>query len=276
MRKISSLQEIKVFNFFINVFEAFYIPIKYRHLIWILALKELKVRYRGSVLGFFWSLLNPLLLLVIYTFVFTVIFKATAKAYPVYLFIGLLPWNWFANSINDSTMAIVTGGAFVNKSTLPSEILVVIKVVANFINFILSIPVLLIFMFIFDVKIGLPIVFFPLVVLIQFLITCGIGFFLATWEVYYRDVQHIVMNILQILFFSIPIMYFNYQLPPKFRQLIFLNPLAYLIKAYQDMFYFNVFPDKYFLISLFVISFMIYLLGFFYFRSHKDEFPELV
>jgi len=267
---------VQLRKLFLSIKEGFLIPIQYRHLIWILALKELKIRYRGSALGFFWSILNPLLLLLIYTFVFTVIFKATAKAYPVYLFIGILPWNWFAGSINEATMSIVSSGAFVNKSTLPSEILVVIKVVSNFINYALSLPVLFLFIFIFKVQIGLPLIVFPVIVFIQFFITCGVGFFVATWEVYYRDMQHIVMNLLQFLFFGMPIMYFTDQLPAKAQKLIFLNPLAYLIKSYQSIFYYNWFPKPFFLLLLAVVGFMIYILGFLYFRSHKEEFPELV
>jgi lipopolysaccharide transport system permease protein len=256
--------------------EVFKIPIQYRHLIWILALKELKIRYRGSAFGFFWSILNPLLLLLIYVFVFTVIFKASAKAYPVYLFVGLLPWNWFAGSINEATISIVSSGAFVNKSTLPSELLVIVKVVSNFINYALSLPVLLLFIFIFGVSIGLPLIVFPVIVIIQFFITCGIGFFVATWEVYYRDMQHIVMNLLQFLFFGMPIMYFEQQLPLKAQKLIFLNPLAYLIKSYQSIFYYNYFPKPFYLALLSLVAVVVYILGFLYFRAHKEEFPELV
>lgn len=227
-------------------------------------------------MGFFWSILNPLLLLLVYVFVFTVIFKASAKAYPVYLFVGLLPWNWFAGSINEATMSIVSSGAFVNKSTLPSELLVIIKVISNFINFVLSLPVLLLFILIFKVQIGLPLITLPIVIFIQFLLTCGVGFFVAAWEVYYRDMQHIVMNLLQFLFFGMPIMYFANQLPKKAQLLIYLNPLAYLIKSYQSIFYYNWFPKPLFLLLLVIVSVIVYMLGFMYFKSHKEEFPELV
>ncbi len=255
---------------------GFKLLFEYRYLIWILAIKELKVRYRGSYLGFFWSLLNPLLLLLIYTFVFTVIFKAGGRAYPVYLFVGLLPFNWFSMAVNESTMSVVSSGFFITKSTLPSEIIVIVKVVSNFINFILSIPILFLFILIFNVKIGFPLILFPVLIAIEFFATVGVGYFVGALEVFYRDMQHIVMNLLQILFFGIPIMYYSTQIPGKLRKLIFINPLAYLIKCYQDIFYYNVFPKWYEIVILIVIALTIYILGYMYYHAHREEFPELV
>lgn len=258
------------------IFEAFNIIFEYRYLIWILALKELKVRYRGSMLGFFWSMVNPLLLLLIYTFVFTVVFKSPQRAYPFYLFVGLMPFNWFSMAVGEAAISVVSSGYFVTKSTLPTEIVVLIKVVSNFINFALSIPIIFAFMVIFNIHLGLPLILFPLLIIIEFFITAGVGYFVGALQVFYRDMQHIVANLLQILFWSIPIVYFPSQIPEKMRKFIFLDPLAYLIKCYQDIFYFNTFPKWYYLIGLFVVSLIIYLLGYIYFHSHKEEFPELI
>lgn len=260
-------------NKFLNEFKVIY---QYRYLIWILSLKELKVRYRGSALGFLWSLMNPLLLLIIYTFMFVVIFKNTAKAYPVYFFCGILPFTWFQSSIIEGTSSITNAGSFVTKSTFPSEVIVIVRVVANLINYALAVPVLFVFLFIWHIKIGFPLLIFPLVIICQFFLSSGIALFLATLQVFYRDTIQIVTNLMTFLFFSIPIMYFSSQIPPKLRHLVYLNPVAYLMKNYQDIFYSNMFPRLPFFILLIIISILAYILGRAFFYSKKDEFAELV
>ena len=259
-----------------SFYEAFDILFRYKYLIWILALKELKVRYRGSAMGFLWSLLNPLLLLLIYTFVFTFVFHASGRAYPVYLFVGLLPYTWFQSSVTEATMSVLSSSSFITKSTLPSEIVVVVRVIANFLNYILAVPVLFLFIFIFGSPLGMPVILFPILLIIEFFAITGVGYFVATLQVFYRDVQYIVLNLLQILFFGIPIMYYTAQLSPKAQHLIYLNPLAYMIKSYQDIFYFNLFPKWGYLILLIILALITYILGYLYFHSHRDEFPELI
>ena len=260
-------------NKFFNQFKVIY---RYRYLIWILSLKELKVRYRGSALGFLWSLMNPLLLLIIYTFMFVVIFKNTAKAYPVYFFCGILPFTWFQSSIIEGTSSITAAGSFITKSTFPSEAIVIVRVVTNLINYALALPILFVFLFIWHIKIGFPLLILPVVIICQFFLSSGIALFLATMQVFYRDTIQIVMNLMTFLFFSMPIMYFSSQIPPKLRHLVYLNPVAYLMKNYQDMFYYNTFPMLPFFILLIIISVLAYILGRAFFYSKKDEFAELV
>ena len=136
-----------------NLIEGFRILIKYKYLIWVLSLKELKIQYRGSYLGFFWSLVNPMLLLVIYTFLFTVVFHNSQKAYPVYLFCGILPFTWFQSSIIVGTTSISNAGSLVTKSLMPPEIIVLSKIGANLLNYLLSVPVLVLFIYIFKMGI---------------------------------------------------------------------------------------------------------------------------
>ena len=260
-------------NKFFNQFKVIY---RYRYLIWMLSLKELKVRYRGSALGFLWSLMNPLLLLIIYTFMFVVIFKNTAKAYPVYFFCGILPFTWFQSSIIEGTSSITGAGSFITKSTFPSEAVVIVRVVTNLINYVLALPVLFVFLFIWHMKIGLPLLILPIVIICQFFLSSGIALFLAALQVFYRDTVQIVMNLMTFLFFSMPVMYFSSQIPPKLRHLVYLNPVAYLMKNYQDMFYYNMFPKWSFFILLIIISVLAYILGRVFFYSKKDEFAELV
>ena len=254
----------------------FYLLYKYHYLIYVLALKELKIRYRGSIFGFLWSMLNPLLNLLIYTFLFVVIFKNTAKNYPVYFFSGILPWNWFSSSVLEATDSVVSAGSLITKSTLPAEIVVITKVVSNLINYLLSIPILFLFLIFFHVKISFIVLFLPVVIIIQFFLTSGVAFFPATWNVFYRDVRQIMQTIIQLLFFCMPVMYFDTQIPSKYQKLIYLNPIAYLIKVYHDIFYDNLMPRPELLILLFFISIVVYIIGFNYFHSKKDVFAEYI
>ncbi len=259
-----------------KILEGFRVLAKYKYLIWILSLKELKIQYRGSYLGFFWSLMNPLLLLIIYTFLYVVVFHNPVKTYTVYLFCGLLPYSWLQSSIIVGTSSISNASSLVSKSLLPPEIIVFSKVGANFLNFMLSLPVLIIFIFLFKVRIGLPLVYFPLLVVIEFFLTSGITLFLSALNVFYRDIQFIIMNLMTFLFFSLPIMYFDSNLPLKIRHIIYLDPIAYLMKCFQNIFYFNMFPRPYYVLGVLLISLLFYIIGYSYFASRKELFSEFV
>ncbi len=259
-----------------KIFEGFGVLAKYKYLIWILSFKELKIQYRGSYLGFFWSLMNPLLLLIIYTFLYVVVFHNPVKTYAVYLFCGLLPYSWLQSSIIVGTSSISNASSLVSKSLLPPEIIVFSKVGAYFLNFMLSLPVLIIFILLFKVRIGFPLVYFPLLALIEFFLTAGITLFLSALNVFYRDIQFIIMNLMTFLFFSLPIMYFDSNLPLKIRHIIYLDPIAYLMKCFQDIFYFNIFPSPFYILGVLLISMLFYIIGYSYFASRKELFSEFV
>ena len=259
-----------------NILDGFKILIKYRYLIWILSLKELKIQYRGSYLGFFWSLMNPLLLLIIYTFLYVVVFHNPVKTYTVYLFCGLLPYSWLQSSIIVGTSSIANSGGLVSKSLLPPETIVFSKVGSNFLNFVLSLPVLIIFILLFKVRLGFPLVYFPVLIVIEFFLTAGITLFLSALNVFYRDIQFIIMNLMTFLFFSLPIMYFDKQLPLKLRHIIYIDPIAYLMKCFQDIFYFNMFPRPFYILGVLLISLLFYIAGYSYFASRKELFSEFV
>ncbi len=259
-----------------NLTEGFRILIKYKYLIWVLSLKELKIQYRGSYLGFFWSLVNPMLLLVIYTFLFTVVFHNSQKAYPVYLFCGILPFTWFQSSIIVGTTSISNAGSLVTKSLMPPEIIVLSKIGANLLNYLLSVPVLVLFIYIFKMGIGLPIFYFPLLIIIEFFFIAGVSLFFAALNVFYRDIQFIIMNLTTFLFFAMPVMYFDRQLPLKIRHIVYLNPIAYIIKCFQDIFYFNVFPRTLYILIILSISLLFFILGYLYFAARKELFSEFV
>ncbi len=222
---------------------------RYRALIGTLVLRELRARYRGSVLGFLWSLLNPLLLMLVYVLVFAVYLRVPMENYAVFLFTGLLPWLWFASSLGHATGVIVGSGGLVKRILFPAEILPLVSVLANLVNLLLSLPLLFLFLLLFGVRPGPALLFLPLLLALQLLLTTGLALPLAALNVHLRDVEQILSNLLVLLFFLSPILYPVSAVPATvrigervtvpLRPLYFLNPVAGLIQGYQNVLFFG-------------------------------------
>ena len=142
---------------------------RHRELIGILVAKQLKLRYRGTVLGFVWTLLSPLLLMLVYSLVFSVYFRLDMEHYPAFLFTGLLPWLWFASSLQQGVTSILDGAGLVTRSQFPAEVLPVVTVLANTVNFLLTLPLLFAFLLAFRVQLGPPLLVLPVLIALEFL-----------------------------------------------------------------------------------------------------------
>jgi ABC-type polysaccharide/polyol phosphate export permease len=222
---------------------------RYRALIGTLVLRELRARYRGSVLGFLWSFLNPLLLMLVYALVFSVYLRVPMEGYAVFLFTGLLPWLWFSSSLGHAAGVIVGSGALLKRVLFPAEILPLVSVLSNMINMLLSLPLLLAFLLAFGVRPRPVLAFLPLLLVLQLLLTTGLAFALAALNVHLRDVEQILTNALTLLFFLSPILYPVATVPTTLRlgdaltvplrPLYFLNPIAGLVQGYQHIFFFG-------------------------------------
>src|SRR5262245_37382006 len=160
---------------------------RYRSLIATLVLRELRARYRGSFLGFLWSFLNPLLLMLVYALVFSIYLRVPMDGYAVFLFSGLLPWLWFASSLGHAAGVIVASGALVKRILFPAEILPLVSVLSNLINMLLSLPLLFVFLLAFGIRPHSVLLFLPLLVVLQLLITTGRALALAALSVPSRD-----------------------------------------------------------------------------------------
>src|SRR4051812_43715387 len=150
---------------------------RYRALIQSLVARELKARYRGSVLGFFWSFINPLLLLLVYSFVFTYVMPQAIKGidnYPLFFFCGILPWTWFASSLTESSGVLIAGSNLIKKVLFPAEVLPIVPVTANMIHFFLPLPILVVFLVVYRAPLTVgELVWFPVVVAVQYVFTLG-------------------------------------------------------------------------------------------------------
>lgn len=224
-----------------NVRELF----RYRQLIGTLTARDLKARYRGSVLGFFWSLANPLLLLAVYTLVFTTFFPNRGiQPYPLFLFAGILPWTFFAASILESTVAITSNAGLIKKVMFPAEALPLVVVLSHLVHFVLALPILLLALFVAvfigSVPLSLYVFAAPLIMLLQTLFIAGIALAVSSASVLFRDLRDLVANLLQLGFFLTPVIYLIDHVPsPWMRALLRINPMTPFVTAYQSIFFFG-------------------------------------
>ena len=255
---------------------------RYRGLIQSLVARELKARYRGSVLGFLWSFINPLLLLLIYTFVFTVIMpnrNELAQPYAVFMFCGILPWNWFSSSLMEASGSLVSGGNLIKKVLFPAEILPLVNVLANMVHFFLGLLILAAFM-IYNQH--FPdwgdMIWFPVVVLVQLIFTLGLTLMLAALTVHFRDIRDLLANLITLWFFATPIIYY-YKMASvqSFAKFFNYNPFYHFAVSYQELLFFpGPFGHLSWLPVLAAGSIVLFLVGYWIFDRLRDSFAEAV
>ena len=216
----------------------------YRHLLRNLVLKDLKLKYRGSVFGFLWSLANPLLMIVVYTVAFTYILQIRTPGFVFYLMLGILAWTFFAGSMSASTGSIADNGGLVKSVFFPRAILPLGTVLFNLTQYLLTIVVFLPFMLLYyGIAPAAPMLLFPVFLLLQSLFTVGLALLLATATAFFRDVKHLVDVGLAVLFWLTPIVYTIDNLPERVRLPIQFSPMAPYITAYHNVFYDRVWPE---------------------------------
>lgn len=250
---------------------------RYRELIRNLVLKDLKLKYRDSVLGFLWSLANPLLLILVYGFVFTHMLRSQIANFPYFLLIGILPWNFFSHSLMMCTGSIVDNGGLIRKVWLPAEVFPLSTVLFNLVQFLLALVVLFpIAVFFFAIPVSWTVIaFFPLL-LLHVIFTLGLSFIISTATVFYRDVRHFMEIVLMLLFWLTPIVYDVQALPGSMRAIILFNPLSFFMSGYQEIFYYHRIPGASHFFVLTLLSLAAFGLGYTCFGSYKARFPEEV
>jgi ABC-type polysaccharide/polyol phosphate export permease len=255
---------------------------RYRALVFSLVARELKARYRGSVLGFFWSFINPLLLLLIYTFVFTVVFPGAhppeLEPYALFMFCGILPWTWFSSALLESSNVLVAGGNLIKKVLFPAEVLPIVSVLAGLVHFGLGLPILAAFLIYYRVPVApTDLLWFPVIVAVQLVLTAGLALLVSALTVHFRDVRDLLANLLTLWFFATPIIYPIAQAPDRVRRLLYLNPFTHLAIAYQEvLFRPGPFTQGARLLLVGAASLAVFLFGYFVFDRLRDTFAEEV
>lgn len=256
--------------------------LRYRGLIASLVARDLKARYRGSVLGFFWSFVNPLLLLLVYTFVFTVVLPGVRPPeldpFALFMFCGILPWTWFSSSLLESSNVLITGSNLIRKVLFPAEVLPIVTVFAGLAHFCLGLPILAAFLIYYRVPVVLTdLMWFPVIVLIQLVLTLGLALLLSALTVHFRDIRDLLTNLLTLWFFATPIIYPMSMVSESMQRYLNLNPFTHLAVSYQEvLFRQGTFTQWPWLLALGGGSLLVFVLGYFVFDRLRDTLAEEV
>ncbi len=259
----------------------------YRELVFHLTVRDLKVRYKNSLLGVAWSLLNPLLMMVVLTTVYAIMLGQNKNHdFPAFILSGLLPWNFFAATITAGTNSIVGNAPLIKKVYFPREALPVSILLSNLVNFLITIPLLIILSLLLGVQLTPWILMLPLVIVVQMIFSLGVTLLLAAFNVFYRDVQQILSVVMLAWFFLTPIVWDANVLPaskvvfgidlPIQRLVYILNPMASIIATYRDLIYYGRSIGWDFFLRTIVTSLLILAIGYAVFHHLHDRFAEEV
>ncbi len=255
---------------------------RYRALIQTLVVRDLKARYRGSVLGFFWSFVNPLLLLLIYSFVFTEVMPGVhppeMEPYALFMFCGILPWTWFSSSLSEASNVLIGGGNLIKKVLFPAEVLPIVTVLANMVHFFLGLLILAAFLVYYQRPLDpLELLWFPVIVFVQLVLTLGLSLIVSALTVHFRDIKDILANLLTFWFFATPIIYPMQVAGERFRWLLNFNPMTHIAISYQEvLFYIGPHGHWTWLMAVFALSIVMFFVGYFVFDRLRDSFAEEV
>ena len=252
----------------------------YRELLFTLTRKELKVKYRGSALGFFWSLLNPILTMLVYSFVFSIVLRAGIKEFAIFLICALLPFNFLSNSVNYGASSIIGNSNLVNKIYFPREIIPLSIVFANLVNFFFELIALFIVLAVMGYKFYIFLYLLPIVIFIQFFLVVGMTLLVSALNVFFRDLQHLITIIMMVWFFGTPIIYPLSMVPERFQFIIKINPMTIYAAYYRNIFYYVKypegagFPNTLETLGALGITLLIFFIGYYVFKRLEPRFAE--
>jgi lipopolysaccharide transport system permease protein len=242
-----------------------------------LVLRDLRLRYKRSLLGIAWSLVTPLSQLLVLHFVFTTVLPLDIPHYASFLFVGILVWGWFAGSLDQATGSIVDNRELVRQPGFPVAILPIITVASGLIHFLLALPILAVFLWVGGgATTGPSLMLLPVLIALQFLFILSVAYFVATFHVDFQDTKHLLGVLLTLGFYLTPVFYELRQAPARFEALYALNPMVHVIGAYRDVLLRGVWPPMSSLAMVTATSGVLLLLGYALFkRTHYRFVDEL-
>jgi ABC-type polysaccharide/polyol phosphate export permease len=245
---------------------------RFRELVWALALKELTLRYKRSVLGFLWALLNPAFFMIVLTIVFTTIMPQGIPHFAIFLLSTLVPWTFFSQCSTYVTESIIGNADLLKKVKVPKVVFPVAAVVSNLINLALSIIPLAVLVLLMGHRFYWTWLLLPISTLALGLFSLGFGLLLATANVFYRDVSHIIQILLNLWFYLTPILYKPEMFPPHLRWLFKLNPVVYVLNEYRMMVYYGMVPTVWSFVASFGVGFIALAFGYAVFKRNQAQF----
>lgn len=250
---------------------------RYRELLYNLVARDLKVRYKNSVIGVFWSLLNPLAMSAIFTFVFTVLMPSGLPRYALYVLIGLLAWNWTVGAVVGGAQSVVAHGHLVRKVYFPAEVLPISTVISNLVNFLFALIPLFLLMFTLGQVPGPQLILLPVAIVTQLLFLSGLALAASALNVPFRDTAAVLDVLMLGWFFLTPVFYRVEDLAGDWSRLMYIvNPLASIIANYRILLYYNTWPDPLFMVRTFVQALAVLAAGYLVFGLLRDRLPEEV
>jgi len=247
---------------------------QYRELLKNNIKKDIRGKYKGAWLGILWSFINPLLMLAIYSIVFSEIMKVDIKNYSMFMFVAIIPWTFFTSTITNGTSAMITNSGIIKKVYFPREIILVSFATSGAVTFLISCLIMVAFLLLTGVGLSVYALIFPLILILQYFLTLGIILILSAITVYVRDIEHFVNIILMALFYGTPIVYSMEMVPDKIAWILYLNPMTSIISAYRDILFYKRLPDFNGLGVLAIVIFLLVAVGLFVFDKLQRRFAE--
>ena len=244
--------------------------VKNRELIWTLALKELRVRYKRSALGFLWALLNPLLMMIILAVVFSTVMRIAVPKYAIFLMSALLPWTFFSQSLAYAVESIVANGDLLKKVRIAKSVFPVAAVLSNVINFLLSMVPLVVLMGALRFPFHWTWIYLPVPLLSLILFTLGCSFFFSIANVFFRDMSHIIQIVLSAWFYVSPVIYSLDFVPERYHFFFRLNPMLYLLNGFRLAIYYGQLPTWQSMSMSIGCGAVSLLIGYAIFRRYQD------
>lgn len=254
-----------------KVFKDLY---NYRELIKTSVKKDVGGKYKHSFLGVLWSFINPLLQITVYAIIFPLIMRNSIPHYTVFMVCGLIPWTYFSNVLNRSSWVIIENGNILKKVYFPREILPLSLTLSETVNFLISSIIILAFVFFQGMGISVYILFYPVILLVQFVLQLGIALILSSVTVYIRDLEHFIGVLLQLYFYATPIVYSADSIPANYKWILKCNPMTYIIEGYRDIFYYHSIPDLKSLAIVLAIGIAVVIIGYMIFNKLQKRFAE--
>ncbi|MCP2605206.1 ABC transporter permease [Candidatus Aminicenantes bacterium AH-873-B07] len=245
---------------------------EYRELILNLTINELKLRYRNSILGFLWQILNPIFYLLILAIVFSKIIRFHIENYTIFLFAGLTSWLMIQQTVTIATASVVNNQNLIRKVYLPKIVFPLSNVLARYVDHLILTLILFGFLIIFKAPFTINLLLIPFIILLHFLFSLGLSLIFATAYIKIKDVQHIIAIAFQALFYVTPIIYSIEILPPNYRPLFLLNPLYYFVECFRFPIYNSSLPPQNILFVVFILTFFALFIGLFIFLRNEKYF----
>ena len=247
----------------------------YRQMIFSLVRKDLRGRYKGSVLGFLWTFINPLLQLVVYTIVFSFILKSSIEKYYLYLFVGLIPWIFFSSSITGGSASIVAQKDLIKKIYFPRQVIPIAYVTSCFVNMLLCFIVIFAVVLVSGVRLDLlALLCLPLIMIVEYILALGMALLSSAVTVYFRDLEHILGIVTMAWMYMTPIMYDKSIVPEKLHPLFNINPMTHVIECYRAVLYYGKVPELESLVSSLLLGLLFLVIGYFVFQRLQKHFAE--